>query len=371
MSETSPPPKPPVKRGKFKPPQLIVLQKKPTQTPRPQPNENDRWTQSGAFVIPKSSDREALRVTPAGVHVNPRQGETTSSVASGTEIKLKNLEFIKVLGRGASGEVKLAQDRETKVNYAVKQIPCAQHTKRILDEEVKRLLVSHPCLVRTIQAFVKQDHSLMLIQEYMDAGNLEEILKSCKTKTIKAPDEVISVIARQVLEGLNQLHVSRKTEGGKSQMHRDLKPANILMNKKGECKVADFGITVEVATMGQSTMVGSPPYMSPERIKGGRYSTPADIWAIGLIVAEMALGKFPFVVPTGHVIMQLLEQITASTTLQLPDCSENLTEFVHSLMKQDPGQRPQANDALKLPFIQEYIASPIDVVSEWLLPVLE
>eukprot|EP01059_Diplonema_ambulator_P000471 TRINITY_DN10399_c0_g1_i1.p1 TRINITY_DN10399_c0_g1~~TRINITY_DN10399_c0_g1_i1.p1 ORF type:complete len:384 (+),score=88.33 TRINITY_DN10399_c0_g1_i1:47-1153(+) len=350
----------PVAKKKFKPPTLIM--KLPAQTRQPQPQENERWTQSGAFVVPKSGYNDTMKVTQEGVKLRNTQGALNSDV--GMKLKRENLKVIRPLGSGASGKVNLEQDIVTNEMYAVKYVYLGPNTKRILDQELKQLFVKHPRLVSTIQAFIAdEDQSLRLVQEYMDAGNLEDILKECISRGVKIPEDVISVIARQVLEGLVQLHTRRKECGGKVQMHRDLKPANILLNKNGECKVADFGITVEVATLGQSTVVGSPPYMSPERIQGGRYSTPADIWAIGLIVAEMALGRFPF---AKGQMMQLLEQITATTTIDLPTTSTHLTEFVHALMKQDPGQRPQALDALDLPFIQEHASIPTSAVGEWL-----
>ena len=236
------------------------------------------------------------------------------------------------------------------------------------EEETKRLWEKTPHLVQTLQAFtIKEDRKLVLIQEYMDIGSLQGMLQICREKDIKIPEQVISVLTKQILNGLLYLHNQQSQNVARAQMHRDLKPGNVLVNSKGECKVADFGTTAEVATLGQSSFIGTTLYMSPERIKyvkifgnkkkikknknrrGGRYSTPADLWAAGMTVAEMVLGRYPF--NESSNFLQLLQEITSVRAVSLPGASEEVTSFVHALMKHDPGQRPTAKDALNLPFI--------------------
>ncbi|EGB10140.1 hypothetical protein AURANDRAFT_8822, partial [Aureococcus anophagefferens] len=71
---------------------------------------------------------------------------------------------------------------------------------------------------------------------------------------------------------------------GTRHVHRDLKPANMLINRRGELKISDFGIPAARAAPLHTvkSFVGTVTYMSPERIAGGEYGTPADVWSLGL-----------------------------------------------------------------------------------------
>ena len=153
--------------------------------------------------------------------------------------------------------------------YAVKIVSFGgRQTQKMWEEETKRLWEKNPSLVQTLQAFtIKEDRKLVLIQEYMDIGSLQGMLALCAERTITVPEDIISALARQMLQGLQHLHNKQLQKGARAQMHRDLKPGNILVNSKGECKLADFGTAAEVATVGQSSFIGTTLYMSPERIK--------------------------------------------------------------------------------------------------------
>ncbi len=90
--------------------------------------------------------------------------------------------------------------------------------------------------------------------------------------------------------GLDYLHRTRKV------IHRDVKPSNILFNRRGEVKLADFGVSGEVneAIGSRGSFVGTLTYMSPERILGERHSFDSDLWSLGLTLVECALGYFPY-----------------------------------------------------------------------------
>ena len=88
----------------------------------------------------------------------------------------------------------------------------------------------------------------------------------------------------QILKGLEYLHKTMKV------IHRDIKPSNILINKKGQVKIADFGVSgkMEGTYDCMSTWVGTVSYMSPERLKGESYFADTDIWSLGLVLVECA-----------------------------------------------------------------------------------
>ena len=111
----------------------------------------------------------------------------------------------------------------------------------------------------------------------------------------------ISCIARQLLEGLHYLHHTRRL------IHRDIKPSNILLNSRGEIKLADFGVSGELLegvgvqpgqdAQSKISFVGTVTYMSPERIQGAAHSFDSDLWSLGLTLIECAVGYFPYAKP--------------------------------------------------------------------------
>eukprot|EP01018_Ginkgo_biloba_P002783 Gb_09899 [translate_table: standard] len=140
---------------------------------------------------------------------------------------------------------------------------------------------------------------ISLVLEYMDCGSLADVIK--QVKTILEP--YLAVVCKQVLKGLVYLHHERHI------IHRDIKPSNLLVNHKGEVKITDFGVSAMLAnSMGQrDTFVGTYNYMShtaitiavvsvfqPERISGSTYGYSSDIWSLGLVVLECAIGRFPY-----------------------------------------------------------------------------
>src|SRR5207249_2002146 len=87
-------------------------------------------------------------------------------------------------------------------------------------------------------------------------------------------------------------------------IHRDLKPENILFNARGEALLADFGIARMLATAGirQGTIIGTPPYMSPEQFRGTA-SKESDQYALGCIAYELFTGQLPFTAPDMVALM--------------------------------------------------------------------
>ncbi len=128
-----------------------------------------------------------------------------------------------------------------------------------------------------------------------------------------------------MLNGLNYLHRQMH------QVHRDLKPANVLVSKAGAVKISDFGISSQLENTAAlcSTFIGSACYMSPERLTNETYSYSADIWSFGLIMLELACGRYPY--PAAESYFKLLQNITVDDAPTLPegDFSDGFAEFLN------------------------------------------
>ena len=111
--------------------------------------------------------------------------------------------------------------------------------------------------------------------------------------------QIIHIIM-QISSALAYLH-------SKNIIHRDIKPSNILVDTAGNIKIADFGVSGNLAhTLAKcASWVGTEHYMSPERISGGSYSYDSDIWSLGITLLELAIASFPYLQTTPQVLLPM------------------------------------------------------------------
>lgn len=147
---------------------------------------------------------------------------------------------------------------------------------------------------------------------------------------------------------------------------------NFLISHRGEVKVADLGILKQLAEPAQkiggggvksklpktSTFVGTTTYMSPERIDGKEYSFPADIWAFGLSMITIALGRFPLDTSGGY--WTILHGIRDAAPPVLPaQFSSECRDFIAQCMKRNPDERKSVKDLLKHPFLKRTVVEDL------------
>lgn len=195
---------------------------------------------------------------------------------------------ISKLGEGTYGVVYKAQNRETGEVVALKRIrldsedegvPCTAIREISLLKELK-----HANIVRLYDV-LHTEKKLTLVFEYCEQ-DLKKYLDSCGGEV--SPMQVKSFLF-QLLRGVAFCHEHRV-------LHRDLKPQNLLINKRGELKLADFGLAraFGIPVRSYSHEVVTLWYRAPDVLLGSRrYSTSIDIWSAGCIFAEMAQGGRP------------------------------------------------------------------------------
>lgn len=120
--------------------------------------------------------------------------------------------------------------------------------------------------------------------EYMDFGNLQEIYVFKK----QLHEKLLLYIGFKILCALQYLQ-------NKKILHRDLKPSNILLSTEGDIKLADFGESgnLHQTLSYKKTLVGTLLYNSPERVRGDNYYLNCDVWSLGIIILEGAIGRNP------------------------------------------------------------------------------
>ncbi|KAI3775189.1 hypothetical protein L1987_49758 [Smallanthus sonchifolius] len=203
----------------------------------------------------------------------PRAAGKMRKEEAGSQIRWRKGELI---GCGAFGRVYMGMNLDSGELLAVKQAHI-----RELEEEVKLLKnLSHPNIVRYLGTG-REESSLNIFLEFVPGGSISSLLG----KFGSFPESVIRMYTKQILLGLEYLHKN-------GIMHRDIKGANILVDNKGQIKLADFGASkkvVELATMtGAKSMKGTPYWMAPEVILQTGHSF------VGCTVIEMETGKPPW-----------------------------------------------------------------------------
>ena len=207
------------------------------------------------------------------------------------------------LGRGAMGVVYKASDPMLNRTVAIKTINMAadpeeraEYEKRFYQEAKAAGGLSHPNIV-TIFDIGHAGDVVYMAMEFVPGDELKGLLANRLVEPQAALD-----IGAQVAEGLAYAHE-------RGVVHRDVKPANIMVVRGGPAKIMDFGIArVRQSDVKTQTgmLLGSPKYMAPEQLLGTAVDHRCDIFALGVVIYEMAVGVAPF---SGDDITQILYQI--------------------------------------------------------------
>src|SRR5213593_5177399 len=206
--------------------------------------------------------------------------ETALDATSGQKV-YSRYKLVKVLGRGGMGIVWLAHDQELDRDVALKFLPDLMIQDRTLLDQLKRetkrcLELTHSHIVR-IHDFVHDERSGCISMEYIDGETLSN-LRAEKEQKVFEPPEIAGWIT-QLCEALDYAHNHAKV------IHRDLKPANLMVNKRGDLKISDFGIARSLADSatqltGEQGRSGTLVYMSPQQLSGDRSTHFDDIYSL-------------------------------------------------------------------------------------------
>lgn len=187
--------------------------------------------------------------------------------------------------------------------------------------------------------FGRENDQAYIVMEYVDGIDVFDILSHSQ----RLPPDVAALIAKAVAEGLEHAH-------HRGIIHRDIKPSNILVSKKGEVKIMDFGIARDPGRSDLTQIglaVGTPAYMAPEQIRGDQVDFRTDIFALGIVLYEMLAGQKPWTEEDGRAItIKVLDEPLRPLVSVAPDVPPLLLEVVDRCLRKRPDHRYRSTQHL-------------------------
>lgn len=279
---------------------------------------------------------------------NPKQGGGEGTVVlegGGVKPTLGRYEVLSELGRGAMGIVYLGKDPKIQRSVAIKTMRLDEGDPEQLAEVKARFFreaesagrLSHPNIVTIYDAGEEQDLGFIAM-EVLEGTDLKD---HCRKEHLLPLPRTVEIVAK-VAEALDYAH-------GQGIVHRDIKPANIMLMKDGTPKVTDFGIARITASSKTQTgvVLGTPSYMSPEQLAGGKVDGRSDLFSLGVVLFELLTGEKPFQADSiATLLFQIANQPHQSPTKIRPDLPAPFQAVIDRALQKDVRVRYQRGNEM-------------------------
>jgi serine/threonine protein kinase len=245
----------------------------------------------------------------------------------------------KILGSGSMGSVFLAHDSQLDRNVALK-VPRFDYdskgdlSQRLFREARAAATLNHPNIC-PIYDVSEHAGTCFIAMGFVKGEPLSAYIASKK----RQPAREAAKVVRKIALALQEAHAH-------GILHRDLKPTNIMIDKRGEPIVMDFGVAcwfedqTQTRLTQQGSIVGTPAYMSPEQIEGRiKIGPTSDVYSLGVLLYQILTGRCAFEGTVLNVISQVLHQPPPPATNFRPDLSPELVAVIDRAMCKNPNER--------------------------------
>ena len=289
----------------------------------------------------QAMDQPTAGAGPTAAFVNDANSDVLPTTIGGYKV-------LATIGRGAMGQVYLAEDDRLDRRVAIKVMHPSRASdpascQRFIRESRATAAVEHPHVVTIHQVGEHRQGGEQSGLPYIVMQCLHgETLGTYRAKVGRVPLPEALRIGREIAEGLAAAH-------RRGLVHRDIKPENIILEGPArEVKIIDFGLVCDLGddpskapVTVEGAVLGTPAYMAPERISDHPVDARADLFGLGVMLYELLADRLPF---TGTSMMAMLASIAHGSPTPLrsvaPDIPDDVSRLVMQMIAHDPADRP-------------------------------